>query len=552
MFFTKKHKVIIKNKNITIEAKSGINLYKLLIDHDIDLQSLCSGNGQCGKCKVHISSDNLLKPTKKERLILARMSLDDGYRLACQYPVKSDIVITTEDYFDAAEADKELFGVKVIDQPLDAEQINDELTPDTVDDSSTTESTDDLNYTQDKNIQESVDTIKPQNDNIDTNADHENTEISNTQAETQKDTNDSVTNEFHPTDGLLLIQYPRGIKYYMYSAGINNVSSDGFIKTDEQIIDLIDNNSICDFLYNCSDIRDIERLFIILHKKHYEGQSHLGLINTYSFTLGTLPCDILQPEQSEHNILTFLRLLRANDNNLIFHLDNLESVFFKQSDQLYHLNANYIASDIKLLHLLGSGSNPIIAISDDLLTTTLKDEYAPPTGINFSVLLKAVATLTKIGAISNDLSLLNRNDLVDKIPLELLVKLSNRDGFNQFHIYRKNNLEISVNESILKTLDILRSFISSCVQYTEKNVGKIDLISFDTVGKYDNMTNEMLNLDIIPSKYSKKTIHLTGDPTIFATKFFMEKDIEMFIKNHFNKSIEIELYKDNTYNDITE
>jgi ferredoxin len=119
MFFGKKHKVIVKNKNITIEARSGSNLFKVLKENGIELPILCDGSGQCGKCKVHISSDNIQKPTKKERLILAMMSLEEGYRLACQYLIKSDIVVNTEDYFDKGESFDSTIKVKVLEQEED-------------------------------------------------------------------------------------------------------------------------------------------------------------------------------------------------------------------------------------------------------------------------------------------------------------------------------------------------------------------------------------------------------------------------------------------------
>lgn len=531
MFFGKKHKVIVKNKNITIEAKSGTDLFKLLTEHGINIPSLCSGNGQCGKCKIHISANPLQKPTKKERLILARMSLDDGYRLACQYIIKSDIIVNTDDFFDKSADNSDLFGIKVIESTKNND--TQEITPDVL---STNTNNENAGIQTENSQSEESGTASSDSDIT--------TQSSDTSITAEPD------EEFNPTDGLLLIQYPRGIKYYVYSAGINNVSSDGFIKTDENLVDLIDNNSICDFIYNCTDVRDIERIFIILHKKYYNGTSKLGLINYYSFQLGTLLCEIIQPENNPKDMLTFLRLIRSNENNLIFHFDNLTNIFFKQKSSLTNINCAYIANDINIDPLLECGDNPINSISDDLLKTSVTDEYKQPTGINFSTLLKTITLLDKAGIIDSDLKLMDRNNLLDKIPLDVLVKLSSRGGTNKFYIYRKNNLEIFVSQDIFDILLQLKTFITSVINYAESKLGKIDLITFDTINKYDNMTNELLDLNIIPSKYSKKLIHLTGDPTIFATKFFNEKSLKDFLDKNFSEYKEIELYKDNHFNEI--
>jgi ferredoxin len=544
MIFNKKYKVIIKNKNITIEAKSGSNLYKLLQEHNIIVPTLCSGNGQCGKCKVHVSSEQIQKPTKKERLILAIMSLDEGYRLACQYIIKSDIIINTETFIDTNST--EILDIKIIGETKENSDSDKNK----------------INDLEGKNNEQSeVDQKTIQKDNAKL-ENHETTQekqltkqnkqiIENNSCKPEEKEDkpiiDMPDDEFNPTDGLLLIQYARGIKFYLYSAGINNISADGFIKTDENIVDLIDNNSICDFIYNCTDIRDIERIFIILNKQYYKGKSYLGLINYYSFELGTLLCEIIQPENKPSDILTFLRLIRIKNNNLIFHLDNLDNVFFVKDSTIIHLNCNYLTEDFNINDLIELGNNPIESISDDLLTISVPDNLLPPTGINFTTLLKAISLLDKYGIIDHQYKLQDRNELLDKIPLDLLVKLSSRDGIKKFFLYRKNKTEIGITQKTLDKLFLFREFILSLINYTEKNIGKIDFITFDTINKFENMSNEFLNLNIIPSKYSNKLIHLTGDPTIFAKQFFSEKTLSEYINKNYTNFKEIELYKDNNF-----
>lgn len=100
MFGVKKFTVTVTGSGRALEIKSGTNLYALLREHSLIDKKLCDGSGQCGKCKVKVSGQQINKPTKKERLVLAESSLESGIRLACQYPVKSNITVDTQ------EADK--------------------------------------------------------------------------------------------------------------------------------------------------------------------------------------------------------------------------------------------------------------------------------------------------------------------------------------------------------------------------------------------------------------------------------------------------------------
>ncbi len=536
MLFGKKYKVIVKNKNITIEARSGSNLFKVLNDSGVVLPTLCDGSGQCGKCKVHISAENIQKPTKKERLILARMSLDDGYRLACQYIVKSDIVVNTDDYFDKGETLDSTVKVKIIENQNPNETKEEEV-KDT-----------------DKNLQHETDTdiqnvdTKNEELSVDLNNIYDNT---NEEKELRNNPIDSAGDEeYQLTDGILLIQYQRGIKYYIYSAGINGISSDGFIKTDETLVDLIDNNTLSDFIYHSVDVKDIERIIIILNKCYYKGKEKFGLINYYSFEMGTVLCEIIQPLNKVRDILTFLRLTRTNKNSLVIHLDNLSKCFYTGDDSLILFDLEFITNEFEMEPLLDAGENPILDISDDFKEVKIFDEFRPPTGISFSVLLKVFNLMSKYGIFDENYQILNRNDLLDKVPLEVLVKLSSRDGINKFYLYRKNNTEILINQNIINQLIGLRSFMLAIIYYSEKYVGKLETITFDTVAKYENMANEFIDLGFIPNKYAKKIVHLTGDPTVFSTNIFNEKNLDVYLNKKFKDYKVYELYKDNNFNGI--
>ena len=543
MFFGKKHKVIVKNKNITIEARSGSNLFKVLDENGVVLPTLCDGSGQCGKCKVHILTDHIQKPTKKERLILARMSLDDGYRLACQYIIKSDIIVDTDDYFDKGDVLDSTVKVKVLKEQETSEKDNEikeeVIKAGVIDGTEDIVSNNEISFKDDE-VERFI-----ENEIIEEPKKSKEVEI-----EIKKDKGRLNTDEYQLTDGILLIQYQRGIKYYIYSAGINNISSDGFVKTDETLVDLIDNNALSDFIHHSIDVDDIERVMIILNKCYYKGKDRLGLINYYAFELGTVLCEIIQPLNKVRDILTFLRLMRTNKNSLVMHLDNLSKCFYTGGDELILFDLEFITNEFEMDPLLETGKNPILDISDDFKTLNIFDEYIVPTGMSFSVLLKVLNLMSKYGIIDENYQILDKNTLIDKVPLEILVKLSSRDGTNKFYIYRKNNVEIQINQDTINQLIDLRNFMLAIIFYTEKNVGKMESITFDTVAKYENMVNEFIDLGFIPSKYAKKIIHLTGDPTVFSTNFFNEKNLDVYLNKKFNGYRICELYKDNNFNQI--
>ncbi len=70
-----------------------------------DLDSVCGGNGICGRCKILVSEgefskfgftssrENLNEPTSIERAFFSKKELEKGYRLACNVFVKDNVVI---------------------------------------------------------------------------------------------------------------------------------------------------------------------------------------------------------------------------------------------------------------------------------------------------------------------------------------------------------------------------------------------------------------------------------------------------------------------------
>ncbi len=86
----------------TVTAHSGGKLLQTLADEEIFLSSACGGGGSCGQCKCKVlEGGGHILPT--EESFFTRREAREGWRLACQVPVKGDMKI---------EVPEEVFGVK--------------------------------------------------------------------------------------------------------------------------------------------------------------------------------------------------------------------------------------------------------------------------------------------------------------------------------------------------------------------------------------------------------------------------------------------------------
>ncbi|TYB35647.1 MAG: 2Fe-2S iron-sulfur cluster binding domain-containing protein [Flexistipes sinusarabici] len=536
MLFNKKYNVTIKNRNITLEAKSGTNLYKLLKENNIPISSLCDGNGQCGKCKVRISSPGggeINKPTKKDRLILALMNLESGYRLACEYTIRSDIIVDTEEWNIFSGKDPDIVGVKKKNKEAAKEEMpHEEQKP--AEESASGEGFETEKYPESQSQSGS------QTDYESDIAEDEEEKASVGEEEEQT---------YGVRDGLLLIQYPGGVKYYVYAAGINNIASEGLVKISEPLTDIIDNNILSDFIHDNIDIPDLDRVIIILDKEYFNGELFFKLVNYHSFEIGTLKCEVLQPYNDPKNLLTFLRLLNSvNGQNLQIALDNLRFSYFLKDGIFYFLNSAYVSDTINIDRLLTTGKNPVIDIADDLTHVTMKDDLKEPDSIALPVLLKTIKILMRIGAVDNNFVLKDRNELVDDLKLEHLVKFSKRNEGNMFYIYRKKDVEIFLSQQMLDQLRELKIYLMTLTDFVQKELGNIDNIIIQNLTHYDYLVNNLFDLSVLPKYYSKKTKFYSGDPTILASKFFTEQDVRTFIESRINDMREIELYKNEEFN----
>lgn len=523
MFFSKKYKVIVKNKNITIEAKSGAKLFQVLKDNNIPIQSLCSGNGQCGKCKVKISAvdgKEINKPTKKDRLMIALVNLDAGYRLACEYTVKQDIVVDTEEWIIRENFNPEIIGVKKSDKLSTKDKQNDPKT---------------LN-TDDTNSEEGKDTI------------HSST------GETEKSSSIIINaEEYTSRDGLVLIQLNSGIKYYFFSSGIDNISHSGTVKTTETLVNLIDDNVISDFIYENIKVPDFERIIFVLEKPYFEGRNLLDIVNYYSFELGSVFCEVLQPINSARQLTSFFRLTsNLKNNNLILSLDSLSNAHYVDSNGvIYNIDLRYITDEYNFEDLFFfDGKNPVLDISEDFGNLKIKEPLVDPDSISITAKLQALRNMIFYGIVNNDYSFNDRQSLIDKLPIEILVKISQIDDKKIFYIYRKKGISLYIDEKFIEKIKYLKVILNSLFEYIEANCGKIQHVSVNSFVNFDNLINNLLDLNIIPKNYSKKVSFFTGDPTALAAKFFSMPTIEYYAQNKIKETLQVKLHNENSFSEI--
>ena len=76
--------------NVTVEVERGATVLAAAQKCGVYINSICGGDGICGKCRVILHSGEIdPEPTK----LLTRREIRSDYILACLSRVKSDVVI---------------------------------------------------------------------------------------------------------------------------------------------------------------------------------------------------------------------------------------------------------------------------------------------------------------------------------------------------------------------------------------------------------------------------------------------------------------------------
>ncbi len=87
------HRITIYQEGIEIYSSREENLLRILQKNKIEIESVCGGEGWCGKCKVLIKEGNPSPLTLREKKILTKEEIEKGVRLGCQVYPKNDLKI---------------------------------------------------------------------------------------------------------------------------------------------------------------------------------------------------------------------------------------------------------------------------------------------------------------------------------------------------------------------------------------------------------------------------------------------------------------------------
>jgi len=76
-----------------VQAQEGQTILDVAQEGGIGLAAVCGGVGTCGRCRVQIMSGELSPLTDSERSRIGERELAQGYRLACQARIRSDLKV---------------------------------------------------------------------------------------------------------------------------------------------------------------------------------------------------------------------------------------------------------------------------------------------------------------------------------------------------------------------------------------------------------------------------------------------------------------------------
>lgn len=545
MFGSKKFTVTVSGSGHAYEVKSGANLYQLLRENELIEKKLCDGSGQCGKCKVKVSGQSVNKPTKKEKLVLAEASIDSGMRLACQYAVKSNITVDTQAAAKFEGTDPNIVSLKIkkSDGVIEENEFKSVLSTDMfIKNADKEQKTKEAEVLEDFSDEVIVDDLVYDERPFEEIAAEQGDTIEIRTYEENQQTSEEAS---FSNDGLLLVQQSGYILYYHYSAALSNVVNNGEIKTSEKLNKILEDQLISDFIHNNIEVTDVERVIVVLDEPYFEGEEMFGLVTYKSMELGDLLVEVIQPKENHRDLVRFMRFVNQTPGKkLLIPLDNMEKAYFMDEGDLYDMSAGFIDCESLFGMSEFRGKNPIISISKDLLDVKIKDDFHQPDSISFTVFFRTAALLMKNGLSDRRLNLYDRSDVMDDCPLELTVKLSIKEDVKRFNLYRKQGVELYIDQNALNSLHRLRVFIHSIITYTEKQFGRIDDVVFYSLTDSDTLADDLISLSAIPKKYEKKVKTFSGDPTMSAVQFFLERDISRYFQKRFGEKHFINLADD--------
>ena len=99
------HIIFLKPSGKKIEAPQGERLLPILLASGVRIRSDCGGRGICGHCRVRFLK-GAPPPTEAEAHLLSPEELEQGWRLACQHKVESDIALWIPPFVEEVSQEK--------------------------------------------------------------------------------------------------------------------------------------------------------------------------------------------------------------------------------------------------------------------------------------------------------------------------------------------------------------------------------------------------------------------------------------------------------------
>ncbi|HHV60975.1 MAG TPA: DUF4445 domain-containing protein [Clostridiaceae bacterium] len=95
--------VCLVNEKTELSCAKGSILKNVLSQNGFFIDTPCGGKGLCGKCKVKVLQAQNTLPTEEESLLLGKMELEQGFRLACTYMIQQDIEVEMPGIVETAQ-----------------------------------------------------------------------------------------------------------------------------------------------------------------------------------------------------------------------------------------------------------------------------------------------------------------------------------------------------------------------------------------------------------------------------------------------------------------
>ena len=476
-------------------------MYNVLIANKVIPPTLCRGNGQCVKCKVRISQKNMSKPNKIEQIALARINLDAGFRLACQTVIKDDMVV------DTAEITAPLSDLII--KITKGESVSNELKP--VKNESPSEA----------EVFSSVDETSP-------------SLLKNPQHKPAVHEISSDSGKNAKTDGILLVSNKQQLSYFVYSAAIDGISQDYAIENAEPLTPYIKNGMLSDYVYDILKIKDIDRMIILSDEPSSEGESLFDIASYVSFDIGATPCELIRPLPEVGDLSLFYRLLSIKGKKrLMISLDKMNYIHYFSEDNVIRLpNSGFVLRN-NLLDLTPIGSNPIVAVSDDLCSMTTLKNFGIPDSLPLAILMKVTARMVEKKIVDSEFRIYSRSSLDSSVPLEYVVKITQYKGNNAFYLHRDKESSLIITQDMLSNLAVAKKLIHHAIEYTESNLGNIEAIVINTPVRLNGLMENLTALSLIPKRHEGILLYNPGDHPAFAEKLFRASNVRSYIQQNY-------------------